>query len=194
MLKSATICARSSSSGGQSVASNCGSGRPSAMRSGSSCGQSCKTSCGQSGKTSCARSSRRIASCKGRTASCAPCARNFTRQGADRPPQQCAALKAERDELKRERDELRAANREMRSAYEEHRQRSRPSSTCCGAASVSATTYSAIMSASAAGCSKMAVNFPQLVYGPCYATFARPVVITPVKSHPGAPPYNARYL
>jgi hypothetical protein len=40
----------------------------------------------------------------------------------------------------------------------------------------------------------MAVNFPQLVYGPCYATFARPIVITPIASQPGVPPYPAREI
>jgi hypothetical protein len=38
----------------------------------------------------------------------------------------------------------------------------------------------------------MALNFPTLVYLPCYEIFARPVTIVPVISQPGAGTYPAR--
>lgn len=38
----------------------------------------------------------------------------------------------------------------------------------------------------------MAVNFPQFVYEPNFAVFARPVTIIPVASQPGAPAYPGR--
>lgn len=38
----------------------------------------------------------------------------------------------------------------------------------------------------------MAVNWSQNLYLPCQNVFGRPVTITPVKSQPGAPAYQAR--
>jgi hypothetical protein len=38
----------------------------------------------------------------------------------------------------------------------------------------------------------MALNFPELVYLPCYDIFARPVTIVPLVSQPGAGTYGAR--
>lgn len=38
----------------------------------------------------------------------------------------------------------------------------------------------------------MAVNFPELVYGPAFALFARTVSVNPTVSQPGQAAYNAR--
>jgi hypothetical protein len=38
----------------------------------------------------------------------------------------------------------------------------------------------------------MAVDFSSLLYGPAVSTFGRKVVVTPIASRPGKPPYTAR--
>jgi hypothetical protein len=38
----------------------------------------------------------------------------------------------------------------------------------------------------------MTINFVKTVYLPCFGVFARPIIVRPVASQPGAPPYSAR--
>lgn len=38
----------------------------------------------------------------------------------------------------------------------------------------------------------MAINFGTQVYNPTYAVFARPIIVTPIKSQPNQPAYGGR--